>query len=205
MDQVKIGVSKLSLDVRLDAQKEHVIDYVDDAKASHAQQQRSTTLIDGVTKRKAPSSHSASKGSSHPASKRIDHVANGDVPVTLFKANDRKRPIKLIARDTWAEEGKHQPEQDADTYSSTGLPPKKLIRRGSTLEIRDWKFTPCRYGANCKAHERHWCPFLHRTGEENEDQEEEVAAGSELRLRQIKSKLEKSESDALKLSEEDSV
>ena len=61
---------------------------------------------------------------------------------------------------------------------------KKLIlsKSTNTMAIRKWNETPCRYGATCKKHKRRHCWFLH----ENCEDDVEVAAGSGLRLRQIK-------------------
>ena len=96
----------------------------------------------------------------------------------------QKRPIRLVPRETWMDEFTDYPEEDADSYTNSGLPPKKLIRRGSEVEIREWHDTPCRYGEACQAFLDGTCLFVHRKGIEEE--EAEVAAGSVLRLRQIK-------------------
>ena len=96
------------------------------------------------------------------------------------------RKVKLVRRDTWDIRYKNHPEHDADSYSKNGHPPNKLINTGlnGILEIRDWNQTPCRHGVACTAHAHGRCWFLHG-GEEIE-----VAAGSPLRLRQIKSSSE---------------
>ena len=95
-----------------------------------------------------------------------------------------KRKIKLVARETWMDEYIPWKELDGDVYSRNGHPPKKLIlsKSTNTMAIRKWNETPCRYGAECKKHKRGHCWFLH----ENCEDDVEVAAGSGLRLRQIK-------------------
>ena len=118
-----------------------------------------------------------------------------------LNSNDEERlqVVKLVSRNSWDSRFKNHPENDADTYSRNGHPPYKLIKTGlNDLEIREWHQTPCRNGPACKAHARdvcnakkapmlkqHFlqCCFLHNF----EDEEIEVAAGSRLRMRQIKS------------------
>ena len=99
-----------------------------------------------------------------------------------------KRNIRLVARDSWLPEFLSWRELDADSYSRNGHPPKKLIfvRNSGEVEIRDWRRTPCRYGQKCKALQRGVCAFKH----DGED-EVEIAAGSALRLRQIKQAFER--------------
>ena len=124
--------------------------------------------------------------------------------ISFLHLNDwvRLHEVKLVSRDTWDSRSKNHPENDADAYSRNGHPPCKLIKTGlHDLEIRDWHQTPCRNGAACKAHARDVydaekapmqkqrflrCWFLHNF----EDEEIEVAAGSLLRIRQIKSSAE---------------
>ena len=61
-----------------------------------------------------------------------------------------------------------------------------LVRNSGAVEIRKWDNTPCRYGAACKAHRRGHCAFNH-----DDEAAVEIAAGSALRLRQIKQAFER--------------
>ena len=95
-----------------------------------------------------------------------------------------KRKIKLVPRETWMNEFMGWKELDGDAYSRNGHPPKKLIlmKSKNEMEIRSWGKTPCRYGAACAAQKKGYCLFMHK----NCQDDVEVAAGSALRLRQIK-------------------
>ena len=100
-----------------------------------------------------------------------------------------KRKIQLVPCDSWMPEFMSWQELDGDAYSRNGHPPKKLIlnRSSKEMEIRSWNRTPCRYGEQCSAKKRGSCWFMHT----NCKDDVEVAAGSALRLRQIKHAFER--------------
>jgi len=102
----------------------------------------------------------------------------------------KRRFIKLKPRNTWLPEYASWEELDGDVYSHTGLPPKKLIWNKLTgaVAICHWSCTPCRYGESCQKHRQGKCLFKHSDCSD----EIEIAAGSPLRLRQIKNDFEKS-------------
>ena len=122
-----------------------------------------------------------------PASAVVEETPN-DVLKRVCKESlmrGTKRNIRLVARDSWLPEFLSWRELDADSYSRNGHPPNKLIlvRNSGEVEIRNWKNTPCRYGKRCKAQQ---CFFKH-----DREGEVEIAAGSALRLRQIKQAFER--------------
>ena len=96
----------------------------------------------------------------------------------------QKRKINLVARDTWMPEFLDFPELDGDSYSKNGHPPKKLMLKKSTNEMKvcGWQQTPCRDGEHCRKWKRGHCFFIHSSS--NDDVE--VAAGSALRCKRIK-------------------
>ena len=114
-----------------------------------------------------------------------------DVPKIVAKESlmrGTERSIRLVARDSWLPEFLGWREMDADSYSRNGHPPRKLIllRNSGAVEIRKWDNTPCRYGPACKAQRRGKCAFNH-----DDEAAVEIAAGSALRLRQIKQAFER--------------
>ena len=126
-----------------------------------------------------------------PAPAGSTNASTGDVLQAVCDQammRNRKRPIRLVERDTWDPEFIAWVELDGDSYSRNGHPPKKLVLKKSTkqLQIRSWNRTPCRYGDTCPGRQNGRCWFMHTSSQD----EVEVAAGSALRLRQIQRKLE---------------